>query len=197
MATLREVISQYSDSPNLKGYILVFLQEALVAADTINDLIDIFDIDRAEGKHLDLIGRIVGQYERPWYDTTNIPWFSFGDGSGGDASLAGFNNGRLWDGRTINLPGNPNLVVAEDDIYRMFIKTKIYKNSTDGTVQNILDALEVVTGRNDIRIDNANDGTMSINIVGDLTPVGDFEKVFIENYDLLPMPAGVEIASVT
>ena len=197
-ATLRDVISQYADSPNLKAYILVFLQEAIVACETTKDLINIFDIEKAEGKHLDLIGRIVGQYERPWYDTSQIPWFEFGDGGGGDSARFGFNEGRMWDGRTINYGGDPDLFKAEDDIYRMFIYARIYQNSSHGTVAELIEALEVITGRTNIKVlgSNGEQGTMQIKIHGDTIPVGEFERVFIEEYSLLPLPAGVNLIEV-
>ena len=195
---LRDVISQYAESPNLKAYILVFVNEAREACDSIQELIDIFNLDTAVGEHLDLIGRIIGQFDRPWYDTSDIPWFSFGDGSAGDDLLFGFNEGRLWDGRTINPGGPSDFYKAEDDIYRMFIKARIVHNTSKGTVNNLLTAIEVVTERTDIKVlgSNGEEGGMQIKIHGDTIPVGEFEKTFILGYDLLPIPAGVKLIEV-
>lgn len=150
-ASLHEVISQYKNSPNFIAYVSTYINEAIKIIDNIEELSLVLGIDCVEGKVLDLIGSIVGQ-ERIWYDPGALPWFGFDDG-GADPQLEGFGSGKFWDGVT-ELVGN--YVPADDNTYRMFLKAKIVRNNSRGTLEDMNTSVRLITCRNDIQVNGAN-----------------------------------------
>ena len=224
--TLHSVISQYLESPNLIRYIESFVNAALVTLDNIEDIINVLDIDRAEGQWLDLIGRIVGQ-DRIWYDASQTEWFAFENATPNPID-AGFDFGKFWDGEQ---PLDGQLVQADDAIHRQSIKARILKNTTHGTADDLLRSIEYITGRTDIKIDGVNgiadkyfafDGGNPVNTAGfdfgffwngvsavppaepmkyrlvapNNAPMTPLEKSLILDNGLLPEPAGVKLIEI-
>ena len=151
IATLHDLISQYKYSPNLIKYIKTFIDEAAKFSSNIKDLEKVLDIDCASGKWLDLIGSIVGQ-PRIWIDASAFPWFGFED-NGNDPLQGGFDEGKFWDGIQ---PLDGTLSLIDDDTYKKVIKSRILKNSTNGTHNDILLSLEYILNRNDLRLVGTN-----------------------------------------
>lgn len=147
MNTLHEVVSQYIDSPNLRAYIKTFTDEVITAGATIEDISRALDIDSVKGSALDIIGEIVGQ-KREWIDLSPIAWFGFEDG--GLSGNKGFGVGILWNG-IVPIAGEWSR--ANDDLYRSLIKSKIIKNNGGGTIEDVIKAIEILTGRKDILVE--------------------------------------------
>lgn len=188
-----DVISQYETSPKLRAYIKTFLDMADSLIDDLTYLSNALGIDCVTGKALELIGEIVG-VQRPWYSPEVIEWFGTED-DGADVFQKGLGVGILWDGSSA-LDGVYSPV--DDVTYRLFINARIIKNQSTGTLEDMNRAIELLTSRTDIRVEGANGevGVMNIRLVGTQGPISNVHKMFIHNYDILPVPAGVRIVEI-
>lgn len=111
------ILSQYANSTLYKLLLGVFTSEIQELSDAIHDLIAKRTIKNAEGKTLDIIGRIVGQ-SRISLDFDTTFWFAPDtDGSSPD-------NGHWW---VKNAP-QAETEVMDDETYRKWIWMKIQKN---------------------------------------------------------------------
>ena len=135
---VRPVVSQYVDSPDFRAYLKTFTDEILLACNDLLDLENLFDIDSQEGEVLDLIGSIVGQ-PRIWVNNGDFVWFGYDSGNL-DVSIAGYGEGQYWDGVS---PLNGELTRAGDDVYRKTIKARIFKNGSCGTINEMLEAIDI------------------------------------------------------
>ena len=217
--TLHDVLSQYKESPNLRGYIMSFIASALEAIDSGADLSRVLDIDCVSGDTLDLLGRIVVQ-PRP-YIGIDEPWFSTEDNQPTDPLSAGFNEGRFWDGQSPLLGKE----LASDEIYRIFLKSKIARNVSKGTHNYLSFVVSYISCRDDIMIygtngtssfpfvmnDGENKDTKGLSVglwdLDDVTaqepmtivlkgldyPIDTFLVSLFTQFDILPIPAGVKL----
>lgn len=99
-------------------------------------------LDTAVGAQLDLIGEIVGQ-PREFIDTALLTYFAY-QGYPDAQSYGDLNNsglGGFYRGLNDPLAGN---TLLNDEQYRLFIKAKIIKNSTNATPNQILDFINFV-----------------------------------------------------
>jgi len=134
------ILSQYSESPLFKKLLEVFTSECQELLDAIVDLMEYRTLSKAQGKQLDIIGRIVGQ-PRLAYNYDSLYWFTPNeDGLGAD-------NGHWWIG------GVPQAVEEDmDDItYEKWIWLRVLENhnlfsSTPELVQAIYDGLGETVG---------------------------------------------------
>ena len=215
--TLHEVLTQYKNSPNLIGYIQTFIQASIDSIDDANDLTHVLDIDCLTGKNLDLIGEIIVQ-PRP-YIGIDEPWFSLEDNNPTDPLSAGFNEGKWWDGLSPLL----GKMLATDDVYRLFLKSKIVKNISKGTHNELSFVIQYLSCRSDIMIQGTNampeypfgmlddpetrgfgiglfseddmrpGNPMTITLRGMEKPIDTFLFALFTQYDILPIPAGVKL----
>lgn len=75
-----------------------------------------------------------------------------------------------------------------DDLYRMVIKSRIWKNHTDATIDNILLGIEFITGAKGARLIDNENMTFAIEFTEELT---DLQRDAITYYDVVPRPQGV------
>ena len=105
-------------------------------------------LDTATGAQLDVIGRIVGQ-ERILLNADFYDFFGF-QGATKAASFGELGNpgvGGIFYDYGKPLGGNIEL---DDATYRLFIKAKIFKNTTSSTPEEFLAVLNLVFGTNTI-----------------------------------------------
>ena len=77
----------------------------------------------------------------------------------------------------------------DDVIYRAFIKARILKNYSNGTLGDLIAAIQTLTGAEQVKID---EGVMELDI-GVLGTLDENTLNLIKNYDILPRPTGVQI----
>jgi hypothetical protein len=148
---LHTVIAQYQDSPNLKAYISSFILSAIQAIDDALNLSLVLSIDCVEGRVLDLIGEIIVQ-PRPYIDVDGNPWFALEDNLPDDPLSAGLDEGKWWDGKSPLL----GMTRADDRVYRIFLKSKIAKNVSKGTHNELSGVIQSLSCRDDIVILGSN-----------------------------------------
>lgn len=182
------VATEWSEAPNLLGYI-----KALLADHTLLDAIFMrlgcrLDIDQMEGVALDVIGRIVGQ-PRTVIDASGIPYFGFaghpqayGFGDPTDPSVGG----RLRQPGE-PLTGNKRLIDSE---YRTFLKARIIRNNSNSLGDDVIFMFQFLLGE-DVPIyavnarPRAGHGWIGI---GRKLSIG--EQYLIASTDLIPRTTG-------
>ena len=135
---LNRLVSQFQDSPNLRGLISALINGFDGLDETQNDLLTLRSVDTAQGVQLDGVGEIVGLLRPKTINDSGR--FGFED----DPTARGFGDindpslgGNWFDSET-------TLFFVDDDIYRLLIKAKIIKNSTAMTVDDTLRLISFV-----------------------------------------------------
>ena len=195
MCNREQTISQYVNSPNFQGWLNSFSDRVLDVCDAYNTLELFFAIDSATGEWLDLLGVIIGQ-PREVIDGNLINWFAF---ENIDPLTSGFGVGKFWNGEPL-VPGN---VLIDDIDYRKLIKARAFKNAAGATLEDIITAVFLLTGRTDCQVLDGGLGDSSTVTPGIMqyalefsSPIDDDDKALILALDLLPRPAGVAITTV-
>lgn len=177
------IYAQYRNQPNaVKWYKIIpdMAGQFIVAFDAVRAS---YDIDKAEGDQLDVIGRIVvidRSYEAGIvFKTSN--W-------GGSKIQFGAKKSQF-----ANTTGKIDAEVS-DIIFRKLIKAKIVKNNSDATIDGILQAIEFITGDNRARVIDPGDMTFSVAFGKTLTEI---DKMLLSQFDILPRPQGVRFAGYT
>lgn len=184
------LIRQYFDKPNALAEITLYAEQGKKVKDFHDEVRRAFDVDIAFGKQLDIIGKIVGRNRllpqavpkiRFGFDD-NPDARGFGDRFEEDIFAAPFAD-RFTPDRT-------NLELSDPE-YRIFLKLKIAKNTSDS----------VVAGETSIQraLDVAFDGRARLvdkqNMKFDLYVSKSVKFSLVQaalNIDILPSPAGVQ-----
>lgn len=195
MCEREEALSQYASSPMFQGWLNSFSDRMLEVCDAYKTLEIFFQIDSASGKWLDLLGVIIGQ-PREVVDGAAINFFAF---ENIDPLTSGLSVGKFWNGVPV-VPGN---VLVDDITYRKLIKARAFKNAAGASIEDIITAVFLLTGRDDC---NVLDGGLedSSLVTPDLMTFSlEFDsaldvddKFLILALDLLPRPAGVRLATI-
>lgn len=177
-------------------YLQLLLGGKIELQEVFRQLMQERSIDTAVGAQLDIIGEIVGQ-PREFIDTTLLTYFaylgypdaeSYGDLN--DNSIGGF-----YRGLNDPLAGN---TLLNDDQYRLFIKAKIIKNSTNATPNQLLDFISFVFDSNHNQITEEGDASYTLLVGKELST---FEKTLLTyvSYSsgypsrFVPKPIGVRV----
>ncbi|RLB65535.1 MAG: hypothetical protein DRH08_07860 [Deltaproteobacteria bacterium] len=139
------LISQYKDSPQLKGFIASYTNQLLGDGGllkTWQDMSIFLCIDKAAGKWLDIIGIIVG-IDRYVKNGIAIDYFGYKNDPNSDSfGLIGNPDvGGYWIYEGQPLSGGINM---DDTSYRLAIRGKIAKNFYDGTLNKTIEILQMV-----------------------------------------------------
>lgn len=179
---------------------LKYLQILIAGNDDIQKAIkevkQLRSLDTATGKQLDNIGELVGQ-PRELLEADLYEYFGFEGkdtaqtfGEYGDPTVGGF----FYSFGT-PLGGN---ILLDDETYRMFIRAKIFKNSTASTPEEFIDVINFIFKTPQCCISNEGGGSVTVLFGRELSP---FEKALL-NYvsysqaypsRLIPKPAGVKM----
>lgn len=187
---ISRLLVQFSEAAILQGYIKALLSEADNIEKAIQDTIDLRTIDSATGATLDIIGVLVGQ-PRILLNATALVFFGY------DGHLSADSYGDLDDSslgaRYISagepLSGNR---VLNDEEYRLFIRARIAKNHSNGSINSVAYLASFVTGTDLIVIQEGPEpATFNIGFGRKLDAN---TKTFLANNNLIPKPAGVRIA---
>lgn len=176
------IYAQYRNSPKLKQWLDI-------VPSMTNDLLDVaeqvrksYDIDNATSYELDVIGRIVAQ-PRDFESYVTVDYLSLGNVN---ANLGG---------SLAQLKPASNKVSQEvsDDIYRILIKSKIAKNASNATIEEVLESIVFITG---VEPAGITEGDMSFGVnFGEALPA--IAKFLLDNFDVLPKPQGVRFLGYT
>lgn len=177
-------------------YIQLLLGGKIELQEVFRQLMQERSLDTAVGAQLDIIGEIVGQ-PREFIDTALLTYFaylgypeaeSYGDLN--DSSVGGF-----YRGLNDPLAGN---TLLNDDQYRLFIKAKIVKNSTNATPNQLLEFINFVFGSPQNQLIEEGDAAYTLMVGKELST---FEKVLLTyvSYSsgypsrFVPKPIGVRV----
>lgn len=151
------------------------------------DIINKYDLDQAFGKQLDVIGEWVGQ-SRTISDNIEFKFFGFDDtpnalpfGEEGNPSIGG----RF---REQSEPFQ-NTTTLQDPEYLFAIKAKIARNSTDGRIDSLIDALDFLLGDGVATVQDFGGMTIYYDAARELT----FNEKALIRAGVLPKPAGVRL----
>jgi hypothetical protein len=78
---------------------------------------------------------------------------------------------------------------ATDEIYKILLRAKISKNNSDATLDSIFTAVQYVTGIQDIRVNDYENMTFTVEFANPLTTE---QRDIFNEYDLVPKPQGVD-----
>lgn len=138
--------SQFDDDPVFDAIVQTIIEYKMnVQGFTKDYAMTMFDIDKATGKNLDLIGSIVGQ-PRELVDFFTKPYFGFK----GNPKATPFDEGE-WYSIYSNSGGDSRILV--DSEYRLAIKARIYRNNTNCSRREIIKILATLC---DINPDSRN-----------------------------------------
>lgn len=147
------------------------------------DMIDMWDVDKAEKYSLDVIGRILG-VSRSSVSMTEKEYFTYYEKTGG----LGWGQGRWYvDGEAFR-----ETILLNDFEFRLLIKARIWKLYQNPSIDYLTDALQDLTGE-DAYIYNRGANPMVMTVAYGSNVLDDsFLKFAIENLDILPRPIGVK-----
>jgi hypothetical protein len=183
---LSQVIKQYQNSPNFLAYLSSILSMSNDIENVLQSLLTLPNIDAVSGVNLDVIGLRVGQ-TRQITKGINFPYFGFQDTPNGE----GF--GELGDSSY----GAPFAEYGEvqtetntlnDAAYRILLRTRIIKNHSQATPENIMDALAYLFSSSWVSASDTTPMHMVLAIDRYLSPL---EIAIFTTLDILPRPAGV------
>jgi hypothetical protein len=196
-AEAKEVETElFIDKDIFNRYLDVILHELQNIQSTFKDLVQKRSIDEASGWQLDVIGRIVGQ-PRTLINLDVYKYFAF----------LGYPNGETYGDLYDPSAGGPfysagapigGNYTLEDGVYRIFIKSKILKNKTAATPEELITFLKFLFG-DDILI-YLKEGDAAITIFFG-RPLSQLELNLLNNVNyelgypsrLIPKPVGVGV----
>jgi len=120
--TISRLVTQFSESSNLIGYIRSIISESDVIESELCDVLSLRTLDTATNAQLDVIGALVGQ-GRLLIDATAFSFFGF-EGNPISASFGDINNPQLG-GRFASIGESlTGFTELNDDDYRLFIRAR-------------------------------------------------------------------------
>lgn len=180
------ILTQYSASQKILSIIDTFNQ-----AESLDDFTDefiqmVWDITTCEKFGLDMWGKIVGVSR---YIKADIEgnYFGFSEADTGSIGYpTPFNDEPFWSGEQ-----ETTTVRLTNDAYRTLILCKAFSNISISTIPEINKFLMILfSGRG--RAFCVNNMGMSIGVTFDFY-LESFERAIMQNYDVFPIPSGVEL----
>lgn len=185
----------FRDKTVFQKYLSLMLSEHESLQEALRYLKEDFNVHRAKGKDLDIIGELVGQ-KRTLFDSNLLDYFVFegvisGEGFGdvNDPDVGGL----FYDLRQ----PEQGSVTLNDEQYRLFIKAKMLKNNLNPTPPNLITFLNFVFGDKSYRIEDGG-GVCTVFFKGRWPS---FERNLLTYYTtedgyidyFVPRPIGVEL----
>ena len=148
------------------------------------DIADTFlDIDKSEGKNLDLIGKLIGE-ERTLVNFIDRSYFGFLG-----ARLAEPYDFEYWYSLYKNKYGT--LRTLTDEEYRRVLKARVVKNSSDNNRNSFIEVLNILSNNNKSFVTESYDNTAIKVEVEDYDGlVSYYLSKYKNNKNLIPIPLG-------
>ncbi|MGO3890072.1 MAG: DUF2612 domain-containing protein [Paenalcaligenes sp.] len=174
----KRTYSQYRDKPKLMDWLTIARRMGGSISDAAVAVRNSYDIDKAQGAQLDVLGRIV-VFSRDFIGQLSMATADFDllDGAECGDVDASFSEARVSDDAQM-----------ADDLYRLAIKAKIMKNTGDATIESIIQEMVFLVGPKFLRVNDTEDMRFSIEFAGDLTEI---ERWALFNANLIQIPQGV------
>jgi hypothetical protein len=183
---------QFKNKVVFDKYVQLFLNEFTELQTVYKDLMQLRSLDTATGAQLDIIGEIVGQPR----EVVDVTIYNFGfEGAAGALSFGDPSNplvGGFWRRSTDPISGARYL---NDIEYRTLIKVKIIKNTSNGCINDVLLAAQILLNEYNIIIEADSNAEIRIDLqrawddVNYTLFLGINEKSLARKY--LPIPNGV------
>lgn len=188
---------QFKDKPVFDKFIQLLLHGIEDVQENIKKLKQERSLDTAKGAQLDTIGELVGIKRGSLPQTTwEGSYFGFADVTSSlpFADLNVSNDAGIF----FDLGGDDYSAVPWDDnTYRLFIKAKIYANTSNGTPEELIAATKAILGVTFVEIIENGNANLVIGFNKILSPV---EKYILkgigELQNLLPIPIGVGVGYI-
>lgn len=183
------LIQLYRDKPNFRALLELYGTVAQEIEDTVFNMLLFRDVETAIGAQLDVIGRIVGQ-SRTIANASPFVFFGYLDGVTPDASIGSFGDnanaatGERYRSEEESTAGDVELADPE---FRLFIKARILKNHTNGTNNEIIEALVLLSETQNFDYIESK-MQVDVNFWGTISST---TLDLLQSFDLLPRPAGV------
>ena len=167
--------------PKFLAIINALTQPFIDLQNQLNQFPQLFDVDQAVGDQLDIVGQWVGVSRNLQIPLTGV-YFSL------DIAGVGLDQGTIFG------PYDPTtqLDVLPDDSFRQLIYAAIANNQWDGTIPNAYSFMEQVFPGNTFFIQDNQDMSMLIGVVGS-APLNAVTYALLTGGYLKLQPAGVEI----
>lgn len=138
------ITQQFFDKPLIDRTLQLLLFAQFELQNVLKDLMQLRSIDTATGEQLNVIGRIVGQ-DRVLLSSDLYEFFGFQGAlkAGSYGTLEDETVGSIWWSLGTPLGGN---IVLTDEVYRLFIRAKILKNTTNTTSEEFIQSLNLLFG---------------------------------------------------
>jgi len=180
---------QFSESTKLINYIKSILRESDDLEQVFQDLLEDRWLDTAVGVQLDILGDIVGQ-ERGFTQNVNDYFFGFKGSIGSDT----FGTiGTAGTGSNFRSTSDVEFIdiVFDDATYRIFIYSKIAKNKTKVTINEVIDViLQGITSVATVTV-SEDQARFRLTFPGTLS---DNDKLLLAKTTFTPRPAGVGVS---
>lgn len=187
---------QFQDKPVFDKYVQLLLNEKINVQAAMQQLMQLRSLDTATGKQLDIIGNIVGQ-ERILVDSGLYVYFGWAEDptAGGWADENNPSSGYQWISEN-NLNSPTDYVYIDDETYRLFIRSKILKNISGVSPEEIIEFFNFLFGTTTTNLKELYPNTCIIGIGKELS----FQEKQFLNYSvqnseytdkLFPKPVGV------
>lgn len=141
------------------------------------------DIDKSEGKNLDLIGKLIGE-ERTLVNFIDRSYFGFLGARLSESYDIGY-----WYSLYKNKYGT--LRTLTDAEYRRVLKARVVKNSSDNNRNSFLEVLNTLLGNNSaVIVESENNTAIEVRII-DLDGLASYYlSKYKSNTNLIPIPLG-------
>jgi hypothetical protein len=176
-------INEYRSKPRMTRWLALLPEIANEQLEkALGQIYGSYDVETATGAQLDVIGRIVG-VPRPILRGAAYDVFGYdGNDSYTNYNVAPY----IGDGAMVDAPLN-------NDLYRKLVKAKIARNVSDGTMDSIIELIEMIIGIEvTALIDN---GDMSFDI-GIASSLDNTTEYLLNNFDIIPRPQGVRLGVI-
>lgn len=175
------IYAQYRNKPKARAWYEIVRKMALRLSYPSQVIRSLYNIDIAQGEQLDIIGRIVVVPRNfTGYGDLNPTMFAeSGDQPGefGDTSA-------MFSALSIDQDSQ-----MSDELYRLAIKSKIIKNNSSATIEDVLNGINfLLPNANVLRVTDNEDMSFSIEFYGNIT---ELERWALLNANLIPKPQGV------
>lgn len=173
------IYAQYRGKPKLVAWLNICRELGLQLSDVYAAIRQTYNIDTQVGAQLDVIGRIV-VIDRGYTGSVSLivcECNTDGECEAGDTSVQ------------LSATNMDQDATSSDELFRLIIRAKIAKNTSDGTIESILSACNILvpSAMFDRLLDNEN-MSFSLEFSGQIT---DIERWALLNASLIPKPQGV------
>lgn len=176
------IYAQYRNKPKAVAWYEITRRLATELADAATAVRIMYDIDRAGGDRLDIIGRIV-VIPRDYLGYVALNPGMFAAASDDPAEFG--DDSAMFSALSVDQD-----MQMSDDLYRLVIKSKIVKNNSSATTEDILFNMNfLLPNANVLRVVDNEDMSFSVEFYGNIT---ELERWALLNASLLPKPQGVK-----